>query len=136
VTRRLALAIAVVPLIVLVGLRSAWATYACAIDGKVRAACCCPEKAHSNKQPVDDDAPRIARAGCCNVTIGETSDKPDAREAERPRVDHVPSVETAIVVTPVVEPPAPTMLRRAYTTLPRPPPPARLIYLANRTILR
>jgi hypothetical protein len=131
VTRRLALTIAVVPLIVLIGLRSAWALYACSMDGKVRETCCCPK---SKKQPAHDQAPRIVRADCCDVTLGKATEQPDAREADRTSTGNDLSIATApaVIALPFVQPTP----RYERTTFARPPPPAVPTFLANRTILR
>jgi hypothetical protein len=131
VTRRLALTIAVVPLIVLIGLRSAWAMYACSMDGKVRETCCCPK---SKKQPAHDQAPRIVNADCCDVTVGKITDQPDAREADRLNSGNDLSIVAApvAIMLPLVQP----TQRRVRTTFARPPPPSVPAFLANRTILR
>lgn len=133
VGRRSLLAIAVLPLIVLVGLRSAWAAYACTMDGKVRTACCCPKKTETQQAP-HDGVPRIAAADCCDVTIGEASVPPDAREADRISTpDASPIAIASAMVAPPLEHVSLTVTR---TTFARPPPRATPTYLANRTILR
>ncbi len=131
VSRRIVLAIAVLPLIVLVGMRSAWAAYACRVDGQVRTACCCPKK--QTHTPADH-APRMAAADCCDVTVGTATAAPDTREADRaPTGVHVPVVAT---VPAIVLPPRASRLGAGAATQARPPPRTLPTYLANRTILR
>lgn len=135
VTRRILLTIAVVPLIVLVGLRSAWAAYACSMDGKVRDACCCPQdKKKTDSERGVDGVPRIVAPDCCALTLGESSTVPDAREADRLRTAELSmmAITPATIVAPLVH----ATLRPTRTTLARPPPPAVPTYLANRSILR
>lgn len=133
VARRIALTIAVLPLIVLVGLRSAWAAYACSVDGKMRDACCCPKDDDDKRSP-SDGAPRIQAPDCCDVTSGETPEGPDAREADRLRTLDAPA--TASVSVTFTAPIVPAEATRTRTTYARPPPRAIPTYLANRTILR
>ncbi|MBA3394463.1 MAG: hypothetical protein H0T89_17595 [Deltaproteobacteria bacterium] len=131
--RRIALAAAVLPLVLLVGLRSAWAAYACRIDGEVRASCCCPKK--EAKGLLADGAPRLAARDCCDVTIGEQSAAPQLRESERLQPNHAPDSAIATSLAPA----APPTLRTATTSRvqrARPPPSAIPTYLVNRTILR
>jgi len=133
VGRRSLLAIAVLPLIVLVGLRSAWAAYACTMDGKVRTACCCPKKAEPPRTP-HDGAQRLAAADCCDVTIGEATVPPDAREADRISTpDASPfTIASAVVAAPLGH----VELTVTRATFARPPPRTTPTYLANRSILR
>lgn len=128
--RRIVLASAVLPLVMLIGLRSAWAAYACSIDGEVREACCCPEDPEHG--PVD--ATRIDARCCCDITHGESAAPPDARTAKTSHADHAVSLGFAVPPSPVM-----VVLRAVQCThlaYARPPPPAVPTYLANRTIVR
>lgn len=131
--RRIALAAAVLPLVVLIGLRSAWAAYACNVDGEVRAACCCPEKSEADEPA--DGAPRVKASCCCDVTIGETSVPPNARIADPSHSNELSWV--ALAVTPSLEPAARTPVAAVRIAFARPPPPPAVpLYIANRSILR
>lgn len=132
--RRIVLTAAVLPLVVLIGLRSAWAAYACSVDGEVRSACCCPKKADTERAAGDDEVPRIEANCCCDVTVGESSAAPDAREVNRSNTDDFSCV--VVVATPVVAPVARATVRSTPVALARPPPRSVPTYLANRTILR
>lgn len=136
-TRRLrpiVLAAAVLPLVVLVGLRSAWAAYACQVDGEVRSACCCPKKPKTER-PRIDEPPRMLTADCCDVSTGETSTAPQAREAERLQTNDAPVAFIATVVAASV--PATHGARApSRNQLARPPPRTLPTYLENLTILR
>ena len=133
VARRIILTVAVLPLIVLVGLRSAWAAYACSMDGQVRDTCCCPKKADSKRSP-SDSTPHIETRDCCDVTRGAPVDRVDAREADRLR--NLDASVVAIVATDIVAPAMRPELTRPRVPLARPPPHTLPTYLANRTILR
>lgn len=132
--RRIALIAAVLPLALLIGLRSAWAAYACRIDGEVRDACCCPKKDRDRDRAPADEPPRIAASCCCDITIAESTDGPQAHKTERADAGDIPLavVATASDVS-VLTPVAVRVFWHAYA---RPPPPSVPAYLANRTILR
>lgn len=123
----------VVPLMVIVGFQSAWAAYACRVDGKVRSECCCkpPEKDRDARAPIDG-APRMAPQGCCDVTIREPADAPVVREVDRASFAYapveVPTIALAIV-TPRVERASP------LATMARPPPRVPL-FLDKQALLR
>ncbi|MBA2542364.1 MAG: hypothetical protein H0V17_22170 [Deltaproteobacteria bacterium] len=130
--RRPLLAIAVLPLVVLVGFQSAWAAFACRIDGKVRDHCCCkPEKRERDRGPADG-APRIKAQSCCDVVFHEPSEAPVTREAEQSLFAHadiiVPTVSIAIV-SPRVERVV------SFAAMARPPPRVAL-YLDKHALLR
>ena len=78
---RLVLAALLVPLVLLIGLRSAWALYSCRIDGVVRTACCCHGK-HEHKRPASNES-RVTAASCCDVTVQAPAAAPDVRDATR-----------------------------------------------------
>lgn len=130
--RRLVLVTAVLPLVVLIGLRSAWAAYACRIDGDVRDTCCCPKSRKTADAAATDEPPRMAAACCCDVTSGESADAPQAREVDRLADFSAPALVAQTIDFSI----------RALTTTPlmrhslaRPPPPVPA-YLAKRAILR
>jgi hypothetical protein len=122
----------VVPLIVIVGLQSAWAAFAC-VDGQVRDYCCCePEKQARDDRAAREDAPRIAARGCCDITIHEVTEAPIVREVERATLAYLPAVgatHALAVVAPRIERDVPT------ASLARPPP-RIAIFLDKRAILR
>jgi hypothetical protein len=122
-----------VPLVVIVGLQSAWAAFACRVDGRVRDYCCCePEKPERDDRAAREDAPRIAARGCCDVTIHEVTEAPIVREADRATVSYIPAIgatQAVAVAAPRIERDAPiaTMAR---------PPPRIAIFLDKHAILR
>jgi hypothetical protein len=128
---RIALAAVVLPLVLLIGLRTAWAAYACQMDGELRAACCCPAPTSPERVPADGAA-RLASAACCDLQLGEPASAPEAREAERAcsHHDHIP------VIAPRFHAPVATVSRATGPVAnARPPPTALPLYLANLTLL-
>jgi hypothetical protein len=124
------LAALVLPLVVIVGFQSAWAAYACRMDGKVRDACCCkPAKQEREREPA---APTIAARSCCDVTIHQPAEAPLVREAERGAFAHVP----AIVLVSALAFAPPRYEHVAAVELPARPPPRIPIYLAKQVLLR
>ena len=121
----------IAPLVVIVGLQSAWAAFACRADGRVRDRCCCPAPERSDRAPADGE-PRIV-ARCCAVSIHARPEAPIAREVDR-TVTVAPLVAVvSSIANPIVAPPpgrAPLV-----ATLARPPPPAEL-YLDKHALLR
>ena len=132
--RRIVLAAAVLPLVVLIGLRSAWAMYACQIDGEVRDACCCPKKEKDRDREPADEAPRMAASCCCDVTVGESSDAPQARETDRTQAND--GAVVLVASTADLSMLAPVGTRTRWHAFARPPPRSVPTYLANRSILR
>lgn len=122
------------PLALLIGLHSAWAAYACRIDGEVRDACCCPKKDKDRDRTPADEPPRIAASSCCDITIGESTNGPPAHKTERAYANDIPLavVATASDVSLLT----PAAVRVFWHVYARPPPPSLPTYLANRTILR
>lgn len=134
VTRRFhraVLTIAVLPLVVLIGLRSAWAAYACTVDREVRTSCCCPKPSDDAKAP--RDGMQIEARCCCDITTGESSVPPDTRLTDSSRIDDFSSVAVGI------EPPwvriAQPIAAVMRIGLARPPPSSVPPYLFNRSIL-
>jgi hypothetical protein len=128
--RRPILAAAVLPLVVIVGFQSAWAAFACGVDGKVRDHCCC-KAGREDRSPVEP-VPRIDAKGCCEASFHEVTSAPLAREVERAVFGHLARAVpvTAIVVVPDAERP------RTIATLARPPPPRVALYLDKHALLR
>ena len=128
--RRPLLAIAVLPLVVLAGFQSAWAAFACRMDGEVRDHCCCkPEK---RDRRLADDGPRIKAQGCCDVAFHEASEAPVAREADRAMFAHaeifVPTLSLTIV--------SPRVKRVVSFAAMARPPPRIALYLDKHALLR
>jgi hypothetical protein len=132
--RRIALTAAVLPLALLIGLRSAWAAYACRIDGEVRDACCCPKKEKDRDRAPADEAPSMAASCCCDITIGESTDAPQAHKTERVNANDIPIVLVATVSDVSLS--TPVAVRASWHAFARPPPRSVPTYLANRSILR
>lgn len=127
------LAALVLPLVVIVGFQSAWAAYACRVDGRVRSECCCkpPEKDRDQRAPADG-APRMAPQGCCDVTIREPSEPPVIRETDGAAFASIP-----VVVPAIASVIAPRRIERAASiaTMARPPPRIPL-FLDKQALLR
>lgn len=123
---------AVVPLVVLVGLRSAWAAFMCQMDREVRSACCCPHKPKQDA-PVDGSA-RVQAPACCELLVGHTPELSDLRETTRPDLDrgHVLAERAWMPLRLAVI----AVQHGARVPVARPPPPDAPLYLAIRTILR
>lgn len=133
VTRRFhrtVLTLAVLPLVVLIGLRSAWAAYACTIDREVRTSCCCPKPSDAAKAP--RDGMQIGARCCCEITTGESSASPDTL-ADSSRLDTLSSAAVAAAPAPIVVAQSIAAIVRIERA--RPPPSSVPAYLFNRTIL-
>lgn len=130
---RIILAAVLMPLAVMVGLRSAWAAYACRIDGEVRDACCCPKPEKERDHAPADEAPGITASCCCDVTIGETAANPQAHTAEQFNAN---DCFVGGVIADEVEVVAFVTASACWHALARPPPRSVPTYLANRSILR
>jgi hypothetical protein len=120
----------VLPLVVIVGFQSAWAAYACRVDGKVRDHCCC--KAEKKERKPADDSPRIAAQSCCDVTINETRKAPLVRESDRATFAYMPIVAPVAmhaIATPRIE-------RVATIAMMARPPPRVPLFLDKQAILR
>lgn len=118
------------PLVVIVGFQSAWAAYACRVDGKVREQCCCKQ---SDREEPSDGAPRMGAQSCCDVTINEPAEAPTVREVERSAYAYVPVVVPTVafvIATPRVGRVA------SIATMARPPPPRLPLYLDKQALLR
>ena len=127
------LAAVVLPLVVIVGFQSAWAAYACRVDGKVRDRCCCKTERRDRTGPVaPDGAPRIAAQSCCDVTIHEQPQAPDAREAARSAVAHFDVVVPIATIAAI----APHAGRIAPSAMKARAPPRVPIFLVNHALLR
>ena len=129
-SRRIVLAALLVPLSMIVGLRSAWALYACKIDGQVRSSCCCEGKHH--KHHSDSRTPLVKAASCCDVTVSAPSSAPQARDAERANLKAPPLV-VAAVSTDV---PARPIVRAVSIDRPFARPPPVATFLLKQSFLR
>lgn len=118
----------------MIGLRSAWAAYACRIDGEIRDVCCCPKKEKDRDGTPADDPPRIAASCCCDITIGESTDGPQAHKTER--VDGNDSPLALVAPASGVSLRVPVAARVFWHAYARPPPRSVPTYLANSSILR
>jgi hypothetical protein len=130
---RIGVIAAVAPLVMLIGLRSAWALYSCRLDGQGRAACCCappPGQAHARAQRTAPD-PTLA-PGCCQVDLHLADQAPPVQTAARADL-HAPPAAVAIALDVVAPPPAPVPAR-ADRAQARPPPLAT--FLDKQSILR
>ena len=127
----LVLAIAVFPLVAIVGFQSAWA-FACRIDGQVRDRCCCATRGERAREQLPDTFAHMKSRGCCDVSRHEVEQAPAARET--PRDAHViaPSAQT-IVIAFIAPMPArvPTISQASAR-----PPPLAPTFLDKRVILR
>lgn len=126
----LVLAIAVFPLVMLVGFQSAWA-YACRIDGTVRDRCCCATD-DQRREAASDPQVRIESRCCCDVSIRELDRAPAAREIARDATFVVPEIPSSATALALPMPQHGSVVTPASA---RPPPPA-LSFLEKRAILR
>jgi hypothetical protein len=118
----------VVPLILLVGFRSAWALYACRVDGQVRESCCCKAKHRQH----DSRAPIVKSAMCCDVTIETTPSAPQLRDTERASTQAPPMIVTTV---PTAAPIAP-IARAIAIARPTARPPPIATFLIKQSFLR
>ena len=130
---RLVLAIAVIPLVALLGFQSAWA-FACRIDGEVRDRCCCGKAERRERRQIPPDAPvSIQKRCCCDISIHAVQRAPDAREPVRDASEAMPAMVASIES---IAPPLPIAFGRLTATTERPPPPRIPRFLQNLAILR
>ena len=88
-------------------LAAAW--YRCGIDGKVRAACCCPPERQDGEAPVERSP--VARAECCSI------EQADAAAADtRMAVDGVAALAALPVPRQVVDVGTPPLVERVRST--------------------
>lgn len=126
------LAALVLPLVVIVGFQSAWAAYACRMDGKVRDECCCkPDKKERKKSA--DETPQLSAQGCCDVTIHEADEAPVVREADRATLIGVPAMVPIIAQHVIIRPRLERQTAIARTSR---PPPRVPVFLDKQAILR
>ena len=130
--RKPLLAAVVLPLVVIVGFQSAWASFACRVDGIVRDECCCKHDKREKEQPADS-APHIAPQNCCDVSIYEHRDAPLARETERAAFHH----DATIIEAPAFAVVSPRIASAtAIVAMARPPPPRIALFLDKHALLR
>ena len=131
---RIGVIAAVAPLLIMVGLRSAWALYSCPTDGPSRAACCCPSghaqaRAHARRAASPD--PAIA-AACCEIDAQAPTRAPELQAPARAD-GHAPPPAVAIAAD-VLPPPRAPVPARADRAQARPPPLAT--FLDKQSLLR
>jgi hypothetical protein len=128
------LAALLVPLALMVGLRSAWALYACRIDGVVRTSCCCHGKhdEHKKKQQQPSKDPSLKAASCCDVTVQAPSSAPQIRDAQRAS-NQAPPMAVSFVETPM---PVAPIARAVGTDRPTGRPPPVATFLIKQSFLR
>lgn len=123
----------VLPLVVMVGFQSAWAAYACRVDGEVRDRCCCEKKKKKSDERSSDDRPsQLTARSCCDVTIHAAYDAPLTRESDRVSFAYVPVLgrtSVQLIATPRTEHFA-TIASTAR------PPPRVPLFLDKHAILR
>jgi hypothetical protein len=128
-SRRIVVAALLVPLAMIVGLRSAWALYACRIDGQVRSSCCCEGK---HERHTDSQTPIVKAASCCEVTIQSPASAPQVRDADRSDLKAPPTVVTTISA----ETPARPIARAMSIDRPAARPPPVATFLIKQSFLR
>lgn len=122
------IAIAVVPLMLIIGLESAWAAFACRMDGEVRDRCCCPS---TSREEAPSNTTIDARC-CCDITLHASADVAPAREQSRIEQAHVAVVMPVVILAPVL---VRTSRILEVTPIARPPP-WRALYLDKQSLLR
>jgi hypothetical protein len=130
-SRRLLVALALVPL--LAGVALAWspAMFACQDDGVARARCCCPDEVH--RAPVPRDAsPILSAACCCDETQVQAPTTPVATESRAVQTSRHFAAASPSLPMLASSPPA---LRAAPAAARAQPPPAFPILLAKRSFL-
>lgn len=110
-------------MVLVVGIRSAYATYRCENDGIARSACCCPkadDKAQDDKR--DESNTSIDKRCCCDIEITQISAAPEARIAP----DTAPLHHALTIQAPFETPAAPHVrdltVARIYVHPPAGPP--------------
>lgn len=119
-------------MVVIVGFQSAWAAFACRVDGKVRDRCCCKTE-NKERQPSADEPSRMTAQNCCDVTIHEASEAPLVREVDRATFAQVPVIIPTVMFA--VETPRAARVA-SIATMARPPPPRVPLFLDKHAILR
>jgi len=133
---RIGVIAAVAPLVLLIGLRSAWALYSCRVDGQGLPACCCMPAhaaAAARARAATPATPDALAPGCCVVDINVADRAPEAVAPDRTDA-HAPPATVAIatdVAAPPPPAPAPAHVDRAQA---RPPP--LVTFLDKQSILR
>jgi hypothetical protein len=112
---------AALPLVVMIGLGSAWASFACRIDRTTRTHCCCPKaKAEDRSEP---RMPTVRAAGCCDVSVHRSAPMPSYRDKAplvRAGTDAPASATVALLVEPARI--AATPFDVGWSETARPPP--------------
>jgi hypothetical protein len=131
-TGRFVLAALLVPLALIVGLRSAWALYACRADGVVRTSCCCHGAHEAPKKRAPSNDAHVVQGSCCDVTVQAPASAPQLRDTERASVQ-APIAVVAIAETP--PPPSPQLLAISIDR-PNARPPPVATFLIKQSFLR
>jgi hypothetical protein len=109
------LAIVLAPIVLLVGLRSAWALYTCPAPRGMHAGCCAAKRMHAHA-----DLQAHVRASCCRVDGGGgLASAPEAQAPERSSIDDAPVALAAPAAPRSV---APTVIAMPARAVARPPP--------------
>lgn len=120
-------------LVMLTGMQSSWAAFACRFDGKVRDHCCCVPRQQGADEPLNS-APSLAAQGCCDVSISALREAPPARETA-PAAAHHPSVIAPAISAASFKPRIENVI--ATLAIARPPPPPRIaLFLDKQALLR
>lgn len=126
------LALAVVPLVLVIGFQSAWA-FVCAAGTKARDHCCCKSQQNQTHRGQRDDVPSVKRQDCCQVASQGAVSAPVVREAERVGFEFLPAM---LWSTPVAMAPMFVERRWAMAEMARPPPVRVPIYIDHQALLR
>ena len=107
-------------LLMSVGTGLASTVYRCAVDGKARDACCCPQADSKQEMPQSD--PVASSACCCEVEIAKATTTDPRHQAERH--DAAKIALAAIVTVDVLAPPPPrhAVAPRSVVRVPGGPP--------------
>jgi hypothetical protein len=130
-SRRLLVALALIPLLAGVALASMPMMFVCQDDGVARGRCCCPDEVHWAPVP-RDGSPILSAACCCDETHVQASTTPAAAESRAVQTSrHFGATNLALPMAA-----ASTRPLRAGPAAPlaRPPPPFPIL-LAKQSFL-
>jgi len=114
---------------VIIGLQSAWAAFACRMDGEVRDRCCCPR---TSRDETPRDTTTIDARCCCDITLHASAEVSPVRD--QPRIDQT---HVAMVLPTVTLAPLSVRASRILEITPiARPPPWRALYLDKHSLLR
>ena len=102
------------PLVVLVGLATAHASFRCARDRVLRSACCCPKlHGHDAARAPAPAVPQLKAACCCTVLAPAPVEPPAAQVQARDASDEAAAALPPVVAFTLAAPPAPPVLTQA-----------------------